>query len=309
MTLEEVSSTTKIPQRLLQALERDDYREISGELYIKSFLRAYADAVGLDSHDVVALYEQEHQRASALPDASEDIWQDSSTEVRKIGVAYGRVVRRWPLLLLAVAVVALVLWWLTERGDDQAQSQLSDDSVQVSAPDRADMAGAGTIQESLQTTVMATDSVAVASASGSQPESGRDAPAAAGSDLPPALRGDQRIEFSDGRDRPLVLRLLCREEVPIAVAADRQTDPQVVAWPQTDRPGRLPAARIVAGRPYSVRQGLVVYWGADDHFNVVLSRLDGIELTLNGIALETSAWRPGQEILLDRDSAAAPRDR
>jgi hypothetical protein len=52
---------------------------------------------------------------------------------------------------------------------------------------------------------------------------------------------------------------------------------------------------------------LVVYWGADDHFNVVLGVLDGVELTLNGTPLATSAWRPGQEILLDSDSASTGR--
>jgi hypothetical protein len=54
---------------------------------------------------------------------------------------------------------------------------------------------------------------------------------------------------------------------------------------------------------------LVVYWGADDHFNLQLGRFDGVELTLNGTALATGAWRPGQVILIDGDSVDTSPDR
>ncbi len=56
LNLDQMAEETKIPQPMLQAIELDEYHKISGELYVKSFLRAYAKEVGLDADEVLERY-------------------------------------------------------------------------------------------------------------------------------------------------------------------------------------------------------------------------------------------------------------
>jgi cytoskeleton protein RodZ len=57
VSLEEISATTKINLRFLQALEAEDFAKIPGGLFTRSFLRAYADYLGLDAERVLAEYQ------------------------------------------------------------------------------------------------------------------------------------------------------------------------------------------------------------------------------------------------------------
>jgi cytoskeleton protein RodZ len=56
ITLEEISATTKIGTRMLQALEGEKFGQLPGGIFNKGFVRAYARAVGLDEDQAVADY-------------------------------------------------------------------------------------------------------------------------------------------------------------------------------------------------------------------------------------------------------------
>ena len=51
-SLDEMAERTKIPSRLLAAIEVDDYEEVAEPLYVKSFLRTYANCLDLDSQEI-----------------------------------------------------------------------------------------------------------------------------------------------------------------------------------------------------------------------------------------------------------------
>ncbi len=55
LTLEQVEEITKIRRCFLQALELEDYGQLPGEVYVRGFLRNYAQALGLDPEEVVAV--------------------------------------------------------------------------------------------------------------------------------------------------------------------------------------------------------------------------------------------------------------
>lgn len=56
ISLDLVSSTTKISTRMLQALEQDKFNQLPGGIFNKGFVRAYARVVGLDEDQTVAEY-------------------------------------------------------------------------------------------------------------------------------------------------------------------------------------------------------------------------------------------------------------
>src|SRR5262249_59099357 len=53
ISLESIAENTKISRSLLEALERDDISRWPGGIFRRSFVRAYAEAIGLDPDEVV----------------------------------------------------------------------------------------------------------------------------------------------------------------------------------------------------------------------------------------------------------------
>jgi cytoskeleton protein RodZ len=64
VTLEEISESTKISVRLLKALEEDDFGKLPGGVFTRSFIRNYAQYLGLDEEHVLAEYKRTAQPGS-----------------------------------------------------------------------------------------------------------------------------------------------------------------------------------------------------------------------------------------------------
>ena len=57
---------TKIRAKYLRALENEEWDALPGPAYVKSFLRTYADALGLDAKRIVEEYKVRHERPSEV---------------------------------------------------------------------------------------------------------------------------------------------------------------------------------------------------------------------------------------------------
>jgi cytoskeleton protein RodZ len=60
----EVEAATKIRAKYLRALENEEWDLLPGPAYVKTFLRAYADRLGLDGRMLVEQYKLRHERLS-----------------------------------------------------------------------------------------------------------------------------------------------------------------------------------------------------------------------------------------------------
>lgn len=56
MSIAELAQITRIPARVLQHLENDARDELPADVFVRGFLRSYADALGLDGENVLARY-------------------------------------------------------------------------------------------------------------------------------------------------------------------------------------------------------------------------------------------------------------
>jgi cytoskeletal protein RodZ len=63
----EVSRVTRIPASSLDALERDRFDDLPGEVFVRGFLKAYALAVRLDPADVLARYTSSRRGVHVTP--------------------------------------------------------------------------------------------------------------------------------------------------------------------------------------------------------------------------------------------------
>ena len=68
LKLEQIATKTKIGQYLLQAIEANQFDRLPGGLLTRSFLRQYAQVLGLDGDEVVASFKQQFEEpVLALP--------------------------------------------------------------------------------------------------------------------------------------------------------------------------------------------------------------------------------------------------
>ena len=59
LSIEEVSSTTRIPRRTLESLEDDRFEDLPSGVFVRGFIKAYASAVDIDADEVLARFDEE----------------------------------------------------------------------------------------------------------------------------------------------------------------------------------------------------------------------------------------------------------
>lgn len=63
VSLKKIAQETKISSRYLQALEAETYDIFPAEVYLKGFLRSYAQYLGLDGEEMVRAYNRQHTQS------------------------------------------------------------------------------------------------------------------------------------------------------------------------------------------------------------------------------------------------------
>jgi cytoskeletal protein RodZ len=108
----ELSRLTRIPQASLEAIECDRFDELPGEVFVRGFLKAYAQAVGLVPPDVLARYTSSRRVAYVTPLPVQTPLQAAREgQGRRFGVAIAFVL----LLILLSLALSIVL---KPRGHD-----------------------------------------------------------------------------------------------------------------------------------------------------------------------------------------------
>jgi cytoskeleton protein RodZ len=122
ITLEQISGSTKIGTRMLQALEEDKFNQLPGGIFNKGFVRAYSRCVGLDEDQTVAEYLQASGDAPPVSTeiaAQEDGARENAEDVHRLEASADFPPRQLPWGLFAavllVIALALSLWSRHQR--------------------------------------------------------------------------------------------------------------------------------------------------------------------------------------------------
>jgi cytoskeletal protein RodZ len=126
----EIEAKTKIRAKYLRAMENEEFDLLPGSTFAKSFLRTYADALGLDSHRLVEEYRSQYE-----PRDEGDLLPLSAQGRRAARGGrdgrYGGGSRRPPnraaavLALVLIAIVVLVVIGLASNGGDNGSKASS----------------------------------------------------------------------------------------------------------------------------------------------------------------------------------------
>ena len=127
--ISEIEAETKIRAKYLRALENEEWDLLPGPTYVKSFLRTYADALGLDGKLLIEEYKLRHERLSDVE--LQPIAPPGQRERRRR--PRGGVPRGW---LVAFVVVGLLvaLWVVGNRNSNDGDTQGSTPPPATSQP-------------------------------------------------------------------------------------------------------------------------------------------------------------------------------
>ena len=128
VSLREIATATKISVVALEALEKSDYSRLPGGIFSRAFVRAYAQAVGLDPETAVnefnvefARYEKDAERTAKRPEITPDDLQFVERQRKAL--------RTLQLVLAIAAVLAIAgiaymvfVWWPAARNTQPVAS-------------------------------------------------------------------------------------------------------------------------------------------------------------------------------------------
>ena len=113
MTLDSLSARTKIPIRILNAIERDDFSSVPQGIFVRGYVRALAGTLQMDPDAVVRRFTQEHQPPPSLPDAPPPATLASDDEGRTLP-------RAARVIVVALAAIAAYAMWTSREPAGEA---------------------------------------------------------------------------------------------------------------------------------------------------------------------------------------------
>jgi cytoskeletal protein RodZ len=124
MSIAEIARATRMPATSVERIEAHQFDELPGEVFVRGFLKSYAQAVGVPADDVLARYTASRRVAWVtplpLPSASRP------ARGRRVGVAIAFVL----LLILFTLALSIVL---KPRGNDMPQELSQRDALTMSS--------------------------------------------------------------------------------------------------------------------------------------------------------------------------------
>ena len=136
ISLDEVSEETRIRIDTLRLIEKEDHDRLPSEVFVKGFLRAYAQALGIDGGEVVKRYTSSLNAYHANTRSEADFAKLST--------------RFWPHLLLSLgamiciitlSVFAMSVFHSPLQTDDQVNTNAGEDDNKNDSELESDLAG------------------------------------------------------------------------------------------------------------------------------------------------------------------------
>lgn len=227
VTLEEIAESTKISTRLLKALESDQFSELPGGVFTRSFIRAYAQYLGLDEEHVLA----EYKRAAGAPSDNDLTRLVPSKSVRSLAGPQARLLS-WVVIAILLGSGYAVYRYAhrtVEIKPAEIPSSAATDTAASGSPDSSrpvpggaqPPAPAGANPSSPSGAGSAVRGATTPDATGSQPSSGMPSAAdSAGGAASKATAAPASPVLGEG---DLVLQVSTTEDAWMAVAADGKT--------------------------------------------------------------------------------------
>jgi cytoskeleton protein RodZ len=148
----EIEAQTKIRAKYLRALENEEWGLLPGPTFVKSFLRTYAQALGLDGKAMVEEYRLHHERPSeAMLEPIVSTPQSNRTRTRGRGGSGDGPSRGYMIIVSVIGVVIIALIVLLVSGGGGGGGGASSTGTTTSASTHRHKSGAARHSQSTAT--------------------------------------------------------------------------------------------------------------------------------------------------------------
>ena len=148
LTIDDVASRMHLSPSILQAIEDNNFEEITAPIFVKGYLRAYARIVSLDEEDMIQQYMQYYSEEDPPISSTGNVTPELSvTDARMRWTTY--------LVVIVLAVLLSVWWWNKDRVEEPAISLGTQGDAQAVEDD------AGSAIEAASETLAEADQAAV----------------------------------------------------------------------------------------------------------------------------------------------------
>jgi cytoskeleton protein RodZ len=130
LSLDDVANRMHLSASILEALEDNEFEEITAPIFVKGYLRAYSRIVSLDEDDMIDQYI--HFYSEADPPIS-----SISKTTSELSAADPRIKWTTYIVVLIIGVLLAAWWWNKEQNED-APISLDSQSPSLEEPARSD---------------------------------------------------------------------------------------------------------------------------------------------------------------------------
>ena len=248
--LDAVVKATKVRRHYLEALENEEWEKLPSRVFVKGFVRSYAEFLGLDTETVVEDYQKAAPRERYQPQALQSITTRSTMWRRIIGISFLVLVLIGVIIYLkgnGMSIIGEAFRYLdTQSVTEQKEVKIEREDVEILDEEAADRVFAGQAQiedEQLEEIT-----------SGTEGEAAQDSV---------VVLDEGTIAKEAGDEQPLSPRFVLTATVTartwLSIAVDRE-----------------PA------KEYLFQPGETFRWTAEEGFDMVVGNAGGIEFFLNG---------------------------
>ncbi len=170
LSLADVASRMHLSASILEAIEENDFEEITAPIFVKGYLRHYARIVALDEDDMIQQY-IEYYSEEDPPISS------TSNMVPELSVADARIKWTTYLVVLVLAALLAAWWWNKAQNeeptislDTQTTTSEQNDQAAAESADSAIEAASETLAETAESVEASTQQPAVEQSAQAQPE-------------------------------------------------------------------------------------------------------------------------------------------
>lgn len=135
-SLDDLQEITKIQKRYLAGIEEGNYSMMPGQFYVRAFIKQYADAVGLNSDELLESYkndvpssssEEMHQKMTSVPSRRRVITKSSNS-----------LNEFFPMIIVALFIIIgiVIFWYIFQNLAETPQSEDTDTEDKMSLEEK-----------------------------------------------------------------------------------------------------------------------------------------------------------------------------
>lgn len=129
LTVDDVSTATRVRIAIVHAIEADDFAPCGGDVYARGHIRTLAKAVRLDPAPLIARYEEDHGGGRPAPTPAAPLFEAERIRPERRGP-------NWTAAMVAaiVVVIGFVGFTMVKGGDEGGKANVADGATPDTSP-------------------------------------------------------------------------------------------------------------------------------------------------------------------------------